>query len=84
MFYCDDTVDLEGSWCNMNGKTKSITFRVDERLYKFLDDFSNENKMDVSSLCRSLIIFYFMSSLLHEVDSTGLDKRFFKKYGKAK
>jgi hypothetical protein len=63
-----------------NSKTKRITFRVEERLFKFLDEFSTTNKMDVSSLCRYVITQYFMSFLLGEIRGNVKD-RFLKKYG---
>jgi ABC-type long-subunit fatty acid transport system fused permease/ATPase subunit len=67
-----------------NTKTKRITFRVEDRLYKFLGDFSAEQGMDISALCRNVITWFFMSLFLGEVKTAGLQDRFMRKYGKLK
>lgn len=64
-----------------NKKTKFIGFRVEERLYKFLNEFSIENRMDISDMCRNVITFFFMSYLLGEINPVGLKERFLQKYG---
>jgi hypothetical protein len=67
-----------------NSKTKRITFRIEDRLYTFLNDFSIENKMDISSMCRYVLSNFFMSYLLGEITTSGLRERFLKKYGRVK
>jgi len=67
-----------------NGKTMRITFRVEERLHRFLTDFSRENNMDISVLCRNVVTWFFMSLFLGEVRTAGLQERFLKKYGNRK
>jgi hypothetical protein len=63
-----------------NSKTMRITFRIEDRLYKFLEDFSVANKMEVSALCRNVITHFFMGYLLGEYKTAGLRERFMKKY----
>jgi hypothetical protein len=63
-----------------NSKTKRITFRIEDRLYHFLNEFSVENKMDISQLCRNVITYFFMGYLLGELKTAGLRERFLKKY----
>ena len=64
-----------------NHKTKRITFRVEDRLYRFLEDFSRASNIEISALCRNVITSYFMSYLLGELQPKGLHERFMKKYG---
>jgi hypothetical protein len=64
-----------------NHKTRRITFRVEDRLYGFLEEFSKVNKIEISALCRNAITSYFMSYLLGEMRPAGLKERFMKKYG---
>jgi len=61
-------------------KTKRITIRIDERLYRFLNEFSMESKMDISTLCRNVITYFFMGYLMGEFKLNGLKKRFLEKY----
>jgi hypothetical protein len=63
----------------MSNNTKRITFRVDDRLHQFLTDFAREKKMEISQICRNVIISYFMSKLIGEFKSDGLSERFFKR-----
>jgi hypothetical protein len=67
-----------------NSKTKRITFRIEDRLYKFLEDFSHESNIEMSALCRNVITWFFMSLFLGEVKTAGLQDRFMRKYGKSK
>jgi hypothetical protein len=64
-----------------NTKTKFIGFRIERRLYDFLNEFSVENRMDISELCRNVITHFFMGYLLGEYKIVGLRQRFLKKYG---
>lgn len=67
-----------------NHKTKRITFRVEDRLYEFLEEFSKASRTEISALCRNVITSYFMSYLLGELQPKGLQDRFMKKYGKTR
>jgi hypothetical protein len=67
-----------------NSKTTRITFRIDDRLNKFLNEFAAANKMKVSELCRDVITHFFMAYLLGEFKTSGLKERFMIKYGKKK
>jgi predicted GNAT superfamily acetyltransferase len=67
-----------------NKKTKFIGFRVPDRLYSFLNEFSVENRMDISDLCRNVITYFFMGYLMGEFKMSGLKERFLKKYKEKK
>jgi hypothetical protein len=74
------SISSNGGNIMSNNKTKKITFRVESRVYDWLNDFATEKRIDISQVCRGVIISYFFSKFLGEFHSNGLSKRFFSKF----
>ena len=67
----------------MKTKTKKIVFRVNDKLYEFIQGFSKELGFPtVSEFCRSVIIYYSMGILSGEFNKTynELEKVFYEKF----
>lgn len=60
-------------------KTKFVGFRVDSRMHDFLKEFARENKLEVSSLCRNVITYFFMGYLIGDYKIVGLKEKFLQK-----
>lgn len=62
----------------MRAKTKTIVFRVEEPLYKFIKDFAKSQGLKVSEMMRNILIYFHISYFLGQVTPTNMSlKEFF-------
>lgn len=54
----------------MNIKEKSITFRVNVGLFKFLREFAGNNKITVSEMVRNILVYFYMGYLMGDFKKT--------------
>jgi hypothetical protein len=64
-------------------KSRKITFRAEENLYKFIEMFSRKNGMERSELIRNILVYFQLGFLIGEFNQpfNELEKKFLKKFG---
>jgi len=61
--------------------TRVIKFRVEREIYDFLKDFADSNKMSLSEVMRSIIIYHLMFIAVNNpIPMSKLREMFMKKY----
>jgi len=53
-----------------NKKTKKIIFRVNEKLYDFIDSLSKELGIEKSELMRKIVLYFFMAYFTGKLTKT--------------
>jgi hypothetical protein len=48
-------------------KNKKVIFRVNEKLYTFISDFSRSNGLEISELMRNIVTYFFMSWIMGDI-----------------